>query len=148
MAILVRWAKWVCLGTGVVLLGAAAYGRGLHWEEPVMHTLGMSAVAVFFAALIGWVQAASPASGIRSVFETGIMRVLGKYSYSMYIFHGPAGSLVKFFFDPSEAPLVFGSALPRTLFYAVLAGLVTLVIAWVTWNVLEKRVLALQARFR
>jgi peptidoglycan/LPS O-acetylase OafA/YrhL len=141
-------AKRSCLLLGAVLLALAVPGRGLHWETPLNHTLGLTLVALFFGALLIWTYGSDKEAWIRVVFESRVMRMAGKYSYSMYIFHGPAGTFIKTFYDPPTAPLIFGSALPRTLLYAILAGLVTLGIAWITWNVLEKRMLSFQSRFR
>lgn len=142
------YARRGCLLLGAVLLAFAIPGRGLHWETPLNHTLGLTVVALFFGALLLWTYGAESRAWIRRVFESRVMRVAGKYSYSMYIFHGPAGTFVKVFYDPSSAPLIFGLALPRTLLYVILAGLLTLGIAWVTWNALEKPILSFQSRFR
>lgn len=141
-------AKRSCLLLGAVLLALAVPDQGLHWNNPLTHTLGMTLLALFFGALLMWTYGADKEAWIRGVFESRFMRTAGKYSYSMYIFHGPAGTFVKVFYDASAAPLIFGSALPRTLLYAILAGLVTLGVAWVTWNALEKRMLSFQSSFR
>ena len=133
---------------GAALLTLAIPGKGLHWETPLNHTLGLSLVAMFFGAMLMWTYGAHDSSCIRRIFESRFMRTAGKYSYSMYIFHGPAGTLVKVFYDPTTAPLLFGSALPRTLAYGILAGLVTFTVAWITWHALEKRVLSYQKHFR
>ena len=74
--------------------------------------------------------------------------MLGKCSYALYLFHGPVGTIIQQFYDPEDAPLMMGSPLPGTLLYAVLAAALSLLVAWASWNLLERHFLGLQRWFR
>jgi peptidoglycan/LPS O-acetylase OafA/YrhL len=133
---------------GVLLLLISLPHGTLDWRDSVTNTLGFSAVALLCGSLLVLTMNAAPDASIRRLFETRPLRVLGKYSYAMYIFHGPSGTLVKQVYDFDRAPLVLGSALPLTVLYSVLATLVTLAIAWASWHLLERHFLVWQNRFR
>ena len=141
-------SRRAALVLGASLLALAMPSGTLGWTDPLVNTLGLSLVALFFGALLLWAYQARKGHWIRAIFKWRPMRIAGKYSYSMYIFHGPAGTVVKKFYDPAMGPLIFGSAVPRTIGYALLAGALSVAVGWLTWNLLEKRILSLQARFR
>jgi peptidoglycan/LPS O-acetylase OafA/YrhL len=50
-------------------------------------TIGVAALAVFFAGLVGLAVNAPPNSRMRQVLENRTLRAIGKYSYAMYVFH-------------------------------------------------------------
>jgi peptidoglycan/LPS O-acetylase OafA/YrhL len=105
-------------------------------------------VALLCGGLLVLVVNAPPGAAMRQMFENRALRTLGQYSYAMYIFHGPAGTLVKRVYDVEHAPVVLGSELPRALLYGAIATLVTLAAAWCSWHLIERPFLSWQIRFR
>jgi hypothetical protein len=134
------------LALGLVLL-ALPHGK-LDWRDPLTNTLGFAVTALMCGGILLLAVNAPPSAGIRRLFEARGLLMLGKYSYAMYIFHGPAATLVKGVYDFDQAPLVMGSALPLTAAYSLAASLVTLAVAWLSWNLFERHFLKLQRRFR
>jgi peptidoglycan/LPS O-acetylase OafA/YrhL len=143
-----RGALWAAPALGLVLLVLSLPHGTLDWRDSPTNTVGFSAVALFCGSILVLAVNAAPHAAIRRLFESRLLRVLGKYSYAMYIFHGPSGTLVKQVYDFDQAPLVLGSQLPLTVLYSALATLVTLAIAWVSWRLIECPFLRLQTRFR
>jgi peptidoglycan/LPS O-acetylase OafA/YrhL len=143
-----RGAAWVAPALGLVLLGLALPNATLDWRDPLTSTLGFSAVALLCGGLLVLVVNAAPGAAMRQMFENRALRTLGQYSYAMYIFHGPAGTLVKRVYDVEHAPVVLGSELPRALLYGAIATLVTLAAAWCSWHLIERPFLSWQIRFR
>jgi peptidoglycan/LPS O-acetylase OafA/YrhL len=85
----------------------------------------------------------SPASWLSGRF----FLMLGKYSYSMYLFHRPVEKIIIRLFDFREAPTLGGSGLLwQLVFYGVCLAL-TLGIAVISWNAFEKQILKLKDRF-
>jgi peptidoglycan/LPS O-acetylase OafA/YrhL len=144
----VWWAKRVAPVSLLILLGLALPSSALDWEDPWTSTVGFSLLALLYGAMLVLVVKGDPGAELRRFFEMAFMRMLGKYSYALYLFHGPVGTLVKQVYEPEVAPLVMGSALPRVLLFTILTASLSLLVAWVSWNVLERRCLALQRWFR
>jgi peptidoglycan/LPS O-acetylase OafA/YrhL len=66
-----------------------------------MQTLGYPLVALAFAALILRLLAAPDGARLRRAFEWRPLRVLGRYSYAIYLLHVPILYLAgPWFFDP------------------------------------------------
>jgi peptidoglycan/LPS O-acetylase OafA/YrhL len=143
-----RGAAWTAPALALLLLGFALPRTTLDWRDPLTSTLGFSVVALLCGALLVLVVNAPAGATMRRMFENKALRTLGQYSYAMYIFHGPAGTLVKQIYDVKHAPLVLGSELPRTLLYSILATLATLAAAWCSWYLIERPFLSRQVRFR
>ena len=74
------------------------------------------------------------------------LRMIGKYSYAMYIFHEPlnnfAGRPLVAALKINVSQSIFWSAT-----YIVIMTAVTFVLAWVSWHVLEKPFLNLKRFF-
>jgi peptidoglycan/LPS O-acetylase OafA/YrhL len=103
---------------------------------------GYTTVALFTAGLIAAFVSYPESAPIRRLFQNKVLFFFGKYSYSMYLFHLPV-------------TLVIFDWLWRTgwrggevyVFAIVLVLAVTTVIALLTWNLIEKRMLSLKKYF-
>jgi peptidoglycan/LPS O-acetylase OafA/YrhL len=79
------------LRLGLLCAGAVAFlfmrQGGLHMDDPIMQGAGMTLVQLMLgAALVG--ALCLPSSGFAtSVLSRGLLPVLGKYSYGIYVFH-------------------------------------------------------------
>lgn len=112
-------------------------------------TFGLLAVALFFSWFLVMGLVAPPRSLLVRFLSSRVLRMFGKYSYCMYLWHMP----VQFFLLgtvgvwPRKFPTLFGSQLPGQLvLYACLIG-VTLVCAMISWQLFEKQFLKLKRFF-
>lgn len=144
-----RPAGWTGLAAlAVVLILWAVDRNNDRWEHPAMQTIGFSALAVGFAALLTRVLTAAPASVTARTFRHPTLRMFGKYSYALYLLHIPAQVFVeRQWFQPSPIPPVLGSEIPAQLAFFAAATAVSLALAWASWHLIEKHFLALKRFF-
>ena len=103
---------------------------------------GYTTAALFTVGLIGIFVTHPPRNIFRRIFGNPVLTFLGKYSYSMYLFHMSAALILLDVFWHSELrgwkPFVL---------YPLSTYVVTVVIALLTWNLLEKHMLNLKKFF-
>jgi peptidoglycan/LPS O-acetylase OafA/YrhL len=88
------WWLWVFAVACIVIADRIFGSPGVdHWYQPMMLSIGLTALALMFAGLLlhgvmidGWV---------RAVFDLAVLRRLGSYSYCMYLFHLPISVLLR-----------------------------------------------------
>jgi peptidoglycan/LPS O-acetylase OafA/YrhL len=146
---MLRWVKPM-LATTTALLAAIWIARGgFDKNDPVVGTIGFTLLAISFGGVI--LLAIYPAGGgsrMTRLFLCKPLRALGKYSYSLYVFHQPVALLlVSVGISAAAAPAVWGSALPGELAYAAIAGTISLIAAMLSWHLFEKHFLKLKDRF-
>ena len=103
---------------------------------------GYTTAALFTLGLIGVFITYPPRNILRLIFGNPVLTFLGKYSYSMYLFHMTAVLILLDVFWRSELrgwkPFVL---------YPVTTYIATVIIALLTWHLLEKHVLGLKKYF-
>jgi peptidoglycan/LPS O-acetylase OafA/YrhL len=111
------------------------------WDKnPLVTTIGYSALAVAGASLIA--MALRPGSTTGAIMNLSPLRWLGKYSYGIYIIH----PMIGFLFVPWIETHIHGKiASHMAVFVATL--LVTFPLAWVSYNLYERRFLGLKRYF-
>ena len=123
--------------------------RGLAQSSIEMETVGYPLIALFSAALI--IVAIDPAkrhTRLSRFFQTRPMRVLGKYSYALYVFHFPlAPTLERMGLTIQTFPTISGSPLPGAIAFTIICGSISLLIAFLSWNLYEKHFLRLKRFF-
>ena len=113
----------------------------------VRDTIGYTALAIAFAGVIFLAVAADPRNVVRRVCSTRALRVLGKYSYAIYLIHSPLDAILRRTIFPTPLRTIGGSDLPtQILYYAVALGL-SLALARVSWDLFEKHFLRLKDYF-
>jgi peptidoglycan/LPS O-acetylase OafA/YrhL len=77
------------MASGSFILGIWAGQRHFNfWEAPVqMLTVGTTGLILFFAATIGYSVTASDQTLLNKVLSVSWLRLFGKYSYGIYLFH-------------------------------------------------------------
>ena len=126
---------------------ALTFHRPPNWREWPIQSLRFSFVAILFSSLLWLAVTASPKSWFSRPFRTRPLVFLGKYSYALYLWHGPADYLARQIFHPSEAELIAGSRLPAQALYLTLAVSLSIAAALLSWHVLEKHFLRLKRPF-
>lgn len=146
---MLRWVRPM-LATTVTMIAAIWIARGgFDKNDPVVGTIGFTLLALSFGGII--LLAIHPAGGgspMTRLFRSESLRALGKYSYSLYVFHQPVALLlVSVGISAAAAPALWGSALPGELAYAAIAGTISLIAAMLSWHLFEKHFLKLKIRF-
>jgi peptidoglycan/LPS O-acetylase OafA/YrhL len=138
----VRKVAWVAL---VMLLATAAGTRGLAMYDVSTQTIGYTLLSASFALIL--LLAALPTTGglraAMSVLASKPLRLIGRYSYGMYVYHLPLHTL----FGIALLHRFSGDVTPtETLIYIVVMTVVSFVIAALSYELFEKRFLKLKFR--
>lgn len=142
-----RWAAPVAITALAVVLGVLVWRRNLSYSEPATQLIVFDALAVLFGAGI-FLTLARPRAAMSRVCSSRWLRVLGKYSYAIYLFHQPIIlALYGAGFSATNVPEIAGSRWPGALVFTVLCTVVSLGAAFVSWHLLERHVLRLKDRF-
>lgn len=109
-----------------------------------MSTIGYSGVALVCCALVGSAFCRVPI--VNQLFQARFLRLLGKYSYGIYVYHVPVNFAVRAMLRHFgiEAPLPLTSA----AVVIVVQISVACAIAWLSYTFFESRLLALKQRFQ
>ena len=114
--------------------------------HPLMQTIGYSALAVLYAAVLVRAMPAAQETRWQRVFEARPLVALGTYSYAIYLLHDPAIALITgWLYHPRDTAWPY--PVEQTLVYA-LALAISFAAARVSWLVLEGPALRWGHRFR
>ena len=103
---------------------------------------GYTSAALFTVGLIGVFITHPPQDLLRRIFANPVLTFLGKYSYSMYLFHMTAALILLDVFWHSEL-----RGWKPFILYPLTTYIATVIIALLTWNLLEKHMLGLKKYF-
>lgn len=112
-----------------------------HSSVPLMLG-GYTTAALFTLGLIGVFVTHPPENILRRIFHTPVLTFLGKYSYSIYLFHMTATLILLDVFWHSG----MRGWKPYVLF-PITTYIAAVLIALLTWNLLEKHILNLKKYF-
>ena len=142
-----RLLTWMGSVGLVLLVFIAAVDRAEFWNTdagPYMYTIGVSALALFFGALVGSSQYEIPV--ITQFLNAGWIRSFGKYSYGIYVYHVPVLFVLNYI-----AMTRLGLELPLRTRYAVVhfAAMIALSYgtAWVSFKLIEGPLLRMKRHF-
>lgn len=136
----------------VAMVGIAlivAIDGGLKRDGLALQTIGFSVIASSAALIIAGTLLLPQRAPLNAILGHPVLRMFGKYSYSLYVFHPPVlygiGWLLRTRFGllPQEIHL-FSSGY---LFLALTSLLICLAISITTWYLIEARMLALKRYF-
>jgi peptidoglycan/LPS O-acetylase OafA/YrhL len=144
---LIRGWSWAVLGlSGGVLVAIVIWRDGFAPEDATVVAYGISFLALFFAAaLFLLVSRSGGASPVGRVNAT--LSIFGRYAYGMYVFHQPLATAVLRLKGARLMPLIYGSQVPFQILFVVLFCGCTLLIAMISFNLIEKRFLRLKSFF-
>ncbi|HVZ93046.1 MAG TPA: acyltransferase [Phycisphaerales bacterium] len=124
---------------------------------PLVQMFGFTLFAIGFAGLLVMCLTSERGSLLHRTFGSSTMRMLGKYSYALYLFHAPIrGAIRDKVFGPVVEgkppphipfPKILGSETPAQVLFYVVATLATLALAWLSWQLFEKHFLKLKKYF-
>ncbi len=151
VATLIKPARIVAGITGVVLAGLLVKyhlfvrpgGEGFR----LVSTVGFTTLALFFASTLLLLINPQSTSSLRALVNNRPMRLLGKYSYGLYVFH----YLLKPFIDLRLSPELLApklhSFVAAVIVYFVIASALSLGAAMLSWHLFEKHFLKLKHYF-
>lgn len=140
-----RRARGLALLCGLVLLVIAAASRQFYFDRPWVLTLGLTALAGFFAAILSLVVYGHAGAAF---LQLPALRFFGKYSYGIYVLHTLViDGLRQQVFGDAPWPLLGGSTLPAQLGFTALSLALTVLGALLSWWLIERRCLALKRYF-
>jgi peptidoglycan/LPS O-acetylase OafA/YrhL len=143
-----RYAPFVCAGSLLVLCGLGIWHQGLPPDEPWVHRVGFSALALLFGSCIVLLVMAPRETALHKLMSGATLRSIGKYSYAMYLFHpivlAELGNRVS---EAGYFPRIAGGFAASLLVYDFIALSMTFGLAWISWQVLEGPILRLKRRF-
>ena len=145
---LVRRTPAVIAATSVGLLAVAAASRGFgQYQIPVL-IFGQSLIAVWFAGLMA--LSLSPTRRLDAVLQRGLerpwIRAFGKYSYVMYVVHVPLAVALAPRFVERVGEVSPWARILATLGYGIFILLISLLVAMISWTVMERPLLRLKER--
>jgi peptidoglycan/LPS O-acetylase OafA/YrhL len=148
LALLKRIA-WPALSTGTILLFTIfMQKKRLVVVDYTVTTVGLSIIALFFAAVITIALLTPSDRGLGKIFSSTPLRFFGKYSYALYVFHHlVAIYLPKFGFSIKSIPTIGGSDLPGFLVFSLVATLLSTLLALLSWHLWEAQFLKLKRHF-
>ena len=107
-----------------------------------MMTVGLSGLALMTGALIIVLLTRDEANFGRRFFRHPTLTFLGKYSYALYVFHWPITSLfIEYYIQQGYQGFV-----PWLLFILGCFS-ISLILALLSWNLMEKPILSLKRHF-
>jgi peptidoglycan/LPS O-acetylase OafA/YrhL len=148
-----RFARPVMAGSGLILFAILVvqhhfYNFNGPGVDPRLDlTLGITALSIFFAALLASLLHRSQRSPLGRFLERNWLVAIGHYSYAMYVFHFiilSAAVHLLFHFVPSAASLPDYETKPLLAVFGVIASFAA---AWVSYNLFEIHFLRLKSHF-
>ncbi len=116
--------------------------------DPTVVRVGFSFLAALFGGVVAAVVLAPSTSRLSRIFSWQPLRVLGKYSYAIYVIHFPVVQLLIRHTDIAQDTSSWaGFQLAGMFAIASVASVITLVLALLSWRLLETPFLRLRSRF-
>lgn len=143
-----RLAPYLFCAALIVLGVLGALNGGLDWMKPtraafLIATVGFSFVGIGSAGTVA--LALRPGSAATRLFQSRILRFMGEYSYGIYVFHYSVGFVmapVRSFIDTQLHVKALG-----VLCGAVVAALLSIALAWLSYRFYERPFLRLKRFF-
>ena len=135
--------------TGAALLGLALWQGGFDYHDAATAIIAYPVIAAFYGSVLV-LALTGPASGALGRFLSGYhLRRWGKYSYGLYVVHFPLLGAVttKLGLLQDRSLIVHGSHLPAVILQALIAVPLSYAVAWLSYNLYERRFLALKRYF-
>lgn len=145
---LVRLLPLVLTGVAVLLAVTFFWTRLVSPRElEVALPIRASLILILLGCLLVWALVASDSSATSHFFRSRSMVFLGKYSYGLYVYH----HFISYYLDVSRTDLKLaiwlGSHTAAVALQASLGAAASLLVAYLSYELFEKRFLGLKRRF-
>ncbi len=143
-----RFAPAVAVVSFLVLATIFFARDGLRTLDPQVETVGFTALALLFAALLATAVTSAEDGTLRRALSSPLLTFFGRYAYALYVFHLLiAFELVFRVGKLNVAHTVFGSQIPFNIAFSFTATGISVGLAWLSWHLFEKQILKLKAFF-
>jgi len=140
-----RGAPWVLGASSAAVAAVWFLQGGLFGGDPVVQVWAFGPLAAGFAAVLVLAIDPAPGSLLFRALKRPVLEGAGKYSYGLYVLHYPIFlALEAAGFTSLALAGVLGSRIAGMAAFAAVAGAATFAAALLSWNLLEKRFLALK----
>ena len=141
---IVRWVAY--LGTLVALL---LYALAIaQYDRPRTMIFGYTPIAILFGSWLCTSLSLPNTSPVNRLLGSSFLRFFGKYSYAIYLFHLPIRAVIRdTLFHSSRIGAILPNDIVKQMVFYVVATAAVAPAALLSWNVLEKPLLALKERF-
>ncbi|MGO9831404.1 MAG: acyltransferase family protein, partial [Myxococcaceae bacterium] len=145
---LVRWLPRVAVVTAALFLLRLWWSRTTGTGAAVLWQLRESLLVVLLACLLVWALTAPPRALVARVFTSSVLVFLGTYSYGLYVYH----HFFSYYFSTRRTEFVVASRLgishtAAVLLQASVGMAASVLLAYASYQLYEKRFLALKERF-
>lgn len=128
-----------------IIISQRGYFRGFEYRTT---TLGLSALALLYGALIVRAITTDPGSLLYRIGTHPVLTTFGKYSYAIYIVHYQLMLLLLYRVrEAGGMPLVYGMDWPSRTFMVFIGASMSLTVAWLSWHIWERQFLRLKRFF-
>lgn len=119
--------------------------RAFVWQATAMAAAKSTLIAIGFGVVLV-AALGTGANPFARAMELPLLRFFGRYSYSIYVFHVAVIVCLLGIIDLNGFSRT-KSSLPALLVFSVIALAVTVLVALITWNIIEKHFIAMQRKF-
>ncbi len=146
----VKAAPWALLGTGLLLAPLLVFKPAkVGFTGALTESTKLSLICLFCGSLLTLAISSTSRQFLGWFFTLRVMRFFGKYSYGIYIFHELFAPLFngRLGAESLSRTLGIGNWYVTTLIHIILAFVISVGVALISWNVLEKHMLKLKRYF-
>ena len=142
------WLRSGLLVSAVALVALFLLRGGLKGEDPLVSTIGLTLLALFFAGVVAYSGMAAESAGVRRMLRHRLLQWFGRYSYGMYLWHQPICVLV---LSSGFLAMLERAYAPHAMWLLILLCyavplLLTIAMASISWYCLEQPLLRLKER--
>ncbi|TCQ82715.1 peptidoglycan/LPS O-acetylase OafA/YrhL [Ochrobactrum sp. BH3] len=138
-----KYAVWPLVFATAFLAFVFAVHDGVWFADRWMHTIGFSILALGWGGLLVMCLPGYGNGILDTLFQLPLLRFFGKYSYGLYVLHP--------FVLEQYSPRIFSELeIPETIaatVYIIVGIGLSVIPAWISWHLLEKRFLGLKRFF-
>lgn len=131
----------ICFFSGFIILSGVLVSKLMGMSSTIEFIFGELGAGLIFTWLIG-ISATGKTGKLGVILNSPILIYLGKISYGMYVYHWFVPHIVKYLTE------IYGISLPTNEWFQLgFFSLISIVIAIVSWHLLEKPILGLKRKF-
>ncbi len=143
-----RWAARAALATAAAVVALLLVRGAADAQDRIVGTVGLSLIALACACVVGFAAVGNAANPVHRLLASSPLRLVGRYSYGMYVLHFPIMRLLGTRgLGISELHSLLGSYVGAHVVHVGLNSGLTLGLAALSFRFFESRFLALKDRF-
>jgi peptidoglycan/LPS O-acetylase OafA/YrhL len=143
---LVKPAKIIAAICAVGVLGIYAITHDLNPKYAIVRTVGFTLLGLFFGAMLILSVTSKPTSPGGWALHSKPLRMMGKYSYGLYVFHPMLVPAVRQWVSPTAMAGKIG-AFPGLVVHIAACFAISIAVALLSWHLYEKHFLKLKRFF-